>query len=175
MRHSKAGPPQRNPNAPHNPPSNPPTTNPQSRSNPPKRKSNANNKQSNPSKSTKHTRTNLSWKDWKIRSTPSLWKPRKKVLKWSLGKMCHLRTLPHRDPWCGQGCRWKKVGCIRITRRFWTVWSILSWSSFLRNWATSRLKNVPFCVIIIVKKKLLPGSLDPATLRNNDYVNTVCE
>lgn len=26
-----------------------------------------------------------------------------------------------------------------------------------------------------VKKKLLPGNLDPATLRDNDYVNTVCE
>lgn len=27
----------------------------------------------------------------------------------------------------------------------------------------------------LVKKKLLPGGLDPLTLRNNDYINDVCE
>jgi hypothetical protein len=29
--------------------------------------------------------------------------------------------------------------------------------------------------LFLVKKKLLPGGMDPTTLRNNDYINTVCE
>lgn len=38
----------------------------------------------------------------------------------------------------------------------------------------SKFSNVNV-LIKQVKKKLIPGGLDPTTLRNNDYINTVCE